>query len=224
MTATSVLLATWSLAFFAHVASSQPPLAAVESSYVFSVTLKLPALPPCCSRSNEMALFVSVEASCEAPWSGRSDAMTKLPPAAGAAVPPAAVVPPDAVVPPGAVVAPGAADPAGAFVAPELSFESSPHATPTTASAMNSADAFLNLMVLPFVGIFGFSPSAHERGYANWLASLARPHMRPTVRLQVRKRAGTLTGRASYYQVTPCVARRIPTSTTWSATAISSSS
>src|SRR4051794_17483267 len=123
-----------------------------------------------------MALLVSVEASCDAPWSGRSDAMTKVPPAAGAAVPP------DAVVPAGAVVAPGAADPAGALVAPELSFESSPHATPTTASAMNSADAFLNLMVLPFVGIFGFSPSVRERGYANWLANLARPHMRPTVR------------------------------------------
>src|SRR3954454_11990969 len=196
MTATSVLLATWSLAFFAHVASSQPPLAAVESSYVFSVTAKLPALPPDCSRSSAMALLVSVEASCEAPWSGRSLAITRGPPAAGAAVPP------------GAVVAPGAADAAGALVAPELSFESSPHATPTTASAMNSADAFLNLMVLPFVGIFGFSPSVRERGYANWLANLARPHMRPTVRLRVRKRAGTLTGRASYYQVTPCVARR----------------
>src|SRR3954451_15105919 len=171
MTATSVLLATWSLAFFAHVASSQPPLAAVESSYVFSVTAKLPALPPACSRSSEMALLVSVEASCDAPWSGRSDAMTRVPPAAAGAV-----------VPPGAVVAPGATDPAGAAVAPELSFESSPHATPTTASAMNSADAFLNLMVLPFVGIFGFSPSIRERGDANWLANLARPHMRPTVR------------------------------------------
>src|SRR5215203_4362587 len=140
MTATSALLATWSLAFLAHVASSQPPLAAVESSYVFSVTLKFPALPPACSRSNAMALLVSVEASCDAPWSGRSLAMTKAPPAAGAVVPP------------------GAADPAGAAVAPELSFESSPHATPTTVSAINSADAFLNLMVLPFVGILVSPP------------------------------------------------------------------
>src|SRR3954452_18969325 len=119
-----------------------------------------------------MALFVSVEASCEAPWSGRSDAMTKLPPVAGA------------LVPPGAVVAPGAAEPAGALVAPELSFESSPHATPTTASAMNSADAFLNLMVLPFLGIFGFPPSKPGWGSPNWLAKLGRPHMRPTVRLR----------------------------------------
>ena len=37
MTATSAALATWSVAFFAHAASSHAPLAAVALSYVFSV-------------------------------------------------------------------------------------------------------------------------------------------------------------------------------------------
>jgi hypothetical protein len=36
----------------------------------------------------------------------------------------------------------------------------------------------LNLMVLPFVGIFGFSPSVTRMG----TGQMARPHMRPTVR------------------------------------------
>ena len=39
MTATSLVLATWSVAFLAQAASSHAPLAAVESSYVFSVML-----------------------------------------------------------------------------------------------------------------------------------------------------------------------------------------
>ena len=37
ITATSASLATWSVAFFAHAASSQAPLAAVESSYVWNL-------------------------------------------------------------------------------------------------------------------------------------------------------------------------------------------
>ena len=37
-----------------------------------------------------------------------------------------------------------------------------PQATPTTASAMKSADAFLNLMVLPFVGIMVSPPAAQQ--------------------------------------------------------------
>src|SRR5262245_2634172 len=72
--------------------------------------------------------------------------MTRLPPAAGADVPPGAVVPP------------GAAVAAGALVAPELELLSSPQATATVASAIHSADAFLNLMVLPFVGILVSPP------------------------------------------------------------------
>src|SRR3954453_9901879 len=42
MTATSFVFATWSVAFLAQAASSHAPLAAVESSYVLSVTLNLP--------------------------------------------------------------------------------------------------------------------------------------------------------------------------------------
>jgi hypothetical protein len=44
-----------------------------------------------------------------------------------------------------------------------------PQATPTTASAMKSADAFLNLMVLPFVGIW-FLPLGTRMRTAQWLA------------------------------------------------------
>ena len=50
ITATSPVLATWSVAFFAQAASSQAPLAAVESSYVLNVMLYFPALLPTCSR------------------------------------------------------------------------------------------------------------------------------------------------------------------------------
>jgi hypothetical protein len=67
-----------------------------------------------------------------------------------------------------------------------------PQATPTTASAIKSADAFLNLMVLPFVGIFGFSPSVDEWGQAKWLPPTATDST-----TRVWNRAGTLTGRGS---------------------------
>ena len=39
MTATSLVVATWSFAFLVHCAGSQEPAAAVESSYFFSSTL-----------------------------------------------------------------------------------------------------------------------------------------------------------------------------------------
>jgi hypothetical protein len=49
-------------------------------------------------------------------------------------------------------------------------FVSDPQATPTTASAIKSADAFLNLMVLPFVGILVSPPRYAERDSQTWLA------------------------------------------------------
>ena len=50
ITATSEVFAMWSRAFLAQVASSQLPLAAVESSYALKSMLKLPALLPTCFR------------------------------------------------------------------------------------------------------------------------------------------------------------------------------
>ena len=145
--------------------------------------LYAPALPPACSRINAIALLVSVDASFEAPCNGKSEEMISVPPAAGADVPPAAVVPLGAVVPAGAVVAPGAAVTAGAPVSLAL-FVSDPQATPTTASAIKSADAFLNLMVLPFVGIL-VSPPRNARG----TSQLGSPPMRPTVRFEYESHA-----------------------------------
>src|SRR6476660_9903130 len=87
MTATSFLLATCAWAFAAQVASSQPPFAAVESSYVLNWMVNLPALLPACSSSSLIALFVSADASADAPCSGRSLETTSVL-LAGAAAPP----------------------------------------------------------------------------------------------------------------------------------------
>ena len=78
-----------------------------------------------------MARLVSSDASFDAPCSGRSLETIRAPPAEGAVVPPAS----GAVVPPASVAE-------GAAVSPELSVESSPQATPTTAGTIRALTLF----------------------------------------------------------------------------------
>src|SRR2546422_715511 len=65
----------YAAAFAEHLAESQEPVWAVESSHAWKPTVYLPAFQFCWPRMNAIARFISVVNDRFAPWSGRSDAM-----------------------------------------------------------------------------------------------------------------------------------------------------